>query len=117
MKAFSRFRKDELAKAAAASAFVDLDADEPRFFAEPVDPPNTTLPAPAHPRTPLLVSLGHLLLGTAAMSQRLPLLWSNGGLQCCMHSIQKVQVGERIRLRTSLLRADSEARTRACDDH
>ena len=60
--------EDELARAAVAGRFVDLDADQPRLLAQPVDPAHTALPSAAHARAAALVRLRHLLLRFAAVA-------------------------------------------------
>jgi hypothetical protein len=92
---------------------VDLDTNEMRFGAEPVDPADPLLPTAAHAGTALLVCFGNATLCFGALAQRGPLLGGYSGHERRMHRIEDVEVGQRYRRRRLALAAafaDEEAR-------
>lgn len=95
----SRLLEDKLASAAAATALVDFDADEPCLLTEPVDATHAGLPATAHARTTTLIRLSDLVLRAASVPKRCPLLWCHGRHERGMHSIKHVEVRDGTRLR------------------
>ena len=91
-----RPRKHEPADILAALvAFINLDADEMRFRAEPINPPNAALPSAAHTRTALLVRLGDAALRARALPEAVPLLGRDAGHEGGVHGVEHVQVRQR----------------------
>ena len=94
-------------------AFVDLDTDEMRFGAEPVNSADTFVPTAAHAGTALLVCLCDAALCSGTLAERCPLLGCHSSHERRVHRVEHVEVRQCCRGRRLALAAvfsDEEAR-------